>query len=43
MHLEWMAPGLRDGIRRLTRHPRFTILAASTLALGLATSTAVFS
>jgi putative ABC transport system permease protein len=39
----WIAQDLRDGIRRLARHPRFTLLAAGTLALGLATSTAVFS
>jgi putative ABC transport system permease protein len=41
--LAWMAQDLREGIRRLKRHPRFTLLATATLALGLATSTAVFS
>jgi len=41
--LAWMAHDLREGIRRLGRHPRFTLLATATLALGLATSTAVFS
>jgi predicted permease len=41
--LDSIARDLREGFRRLTRNPRSTILAASTLALGLATSTAVFS
>jgi predicted permease len=40
--LDWLARDVSDGIRRLARHPRFTILGAGTLALGLATSTAVF-
>lgn len=41
--LDWIPQDLKDGVRRLGRHPRFTVLAATTLALGLATSTAVFS
>jgi hypothetical protein len=41
--VDWIAQDLRDGIRRLGRNPRFTLLATGTLALGLATSTAVFS
>lgn len=41
--LDFVAQDLRGGLRRLTQHPRFTLLAAGTLALGLATSTAVFS
>ncbi|MGW8268147.1 MAG: permease prefix domain 1-containing protein, partial [Longimicrobiales bacterium] len=40
---EWMGHDLRDGARRLARHPGFTLLAAGTLALGLSTSTAVFT
>lgn len=40
---EWMGLDLRDGVRRLARHPGFTLLAAGTLALGLSTSTAVFT
>ena len=34
---------LRSAFRRLTRQPGFTLLAAGTLALGLATSVAVFT
>ena len=41
--LDRMVQDLRDGIRRLTRYPRFTLLASGTLALGLSTSIAVFS
>lgn len=33
-----MGPDLREGLRRLTRRPGFTFLAAGTLALGLSTS-----
>jgi len=38
-----MGQDLRDGLRRLARRPGFTFLAAGTLALGLSTSTAVFT
>jgi len=38
-----MALDLRAGFQNVTRNKRFTILASATLALGLATSTAVFS
>lgn len=38
-----MGRDLRDGLRRLVRRPGFTLLAAGTLALGMATSAAVFT
>ena len=38
-----MGNDLRDGLRRLTGRPGFTLLAAGTLALGLSTSAAVFT
>jgi putative ABC transport system permease protein len=41
--LAWLGQDLRDGLRRLGRRPGFTLLAAGTLALGLTTSTAVFT
>jgi len=41
--MDGMGQDLKEGIRRLRLHPRFTFLAVGTLALGLATSTAVFS
>jgi predicted permease len=41
--LGWLAQDLRDGVRRLRRRPGFALLAAGTLALGLTTSTAVFT
>lgn len=34
---------LKDGLRRLTRRPGFTLVAVGTLALGLSASTAVFT
>jgi hypothetical protein len=39
--LDSLAHDVREGVRRLARQPRFTSLAAGTLALGLAASTAV--
>jgi predicted permease len=41
--LQWLVQDFRDGARRLTRHPAYALLAAGTLALGLSTSTAVFT
>lgn len=38
-----MGQDLRTGLRRLIRRPGFTLLAAGILALGLSTSTAVFT
>jgi len=38
-----MGQDLRDGFRKLTRRPGFTLFAAGTLALGLSTSAAVFT
>lgn len=38
-----MGQDLRTGLRRLARSPGFTLLAAGILALGLSTSTAVFT
>ena len=40
---QWIAQDLTDGARRLARHPGFSLLAVGTLALGLSTSTAVFT
>jgi predicted permease len=39
----WLGQDLGDGLRQLLRHPGFALMAAGTLALGLATSTAVFA
>jgi predicted permease len=41
--LGWLGQDLGDGLRQLLRRPAFALLAAGTLALGLATSTAVFT
>jgi predicted permease len=41
--VDWLGQDLRDGARRLFRNPGFSLLAAGTLALGLSTSTAVFT
>jgi predicted permease len=41
--LDWIGKDLKDGLRRLGRRPGFTVMAAGTLALGLTTSTAVFT
>ena len=43
VHLDWIGQDLTGGLRRLARRPGFTFLAAGTLALGLSTSTAVFT
>ena len=40
---QWLGQDIVDGGRRLARHPGFSLLAAGTLALGLSTSTAVFT
>jgi len=41
--LDWLGQDLRDAVRQLSRRPGFAILATGTLALGLSTSTAVFT
>ena len=41
--LYWLRQDLRDGARHLVRRPGFALLAVGTLALGLATGTAVFT
>ncbi len=41
--LGWFGQDLGDGVRQLLRRPGFALMAAGTLALGLATSTAVFT
>jgi putative ABC transport system permease protein len=41
--LDWMRQDLRDGVRQMVRRPGFTLLVVGTLALGLSTSTAVFT
>jgi putative ABC transport system permease protein len=41
--VNWIRHDLRDGLRRLARRPGFTLVAMGTLALGLSTSTAVFT
>ena len=43
VRMEWLGQDLRDGLRRLIRHPGYSLIAAGTLALGLSTSTAVFT
>jgi hypothetical protein len=42
-HLNWIGQDLASGVRRLARRPGFTFLAAGTLALDPAASTAVFT
>ncbi|MFC1575843.1 ADOP family duplicated permease [Gemmatimonadota bacterium] len=42
-HMDWMGQDLRDACRQWVRRPGFALLAAGTLALGLAASTAVFT
>jgi putative ABC transport system permease protein len=39
----WLVRDLREGLRHLSRRPGFSLLAVGTLALGLSTSTAVFT
>lgn len=41
--LDWMVQDVRNGVRQFFRRPGFSFLAAGTLAVGLATSTAVFT
>jgi predicted permease len=41
--LDWLGQDLRDGLRQFFKHPGFSLLAVGTLAIGLATSTAVFT
>lgn len=41
--LDWLAQDLKDGVRQFMHRPGFAMLAAGTLAVGLATSTAVFT
>ncbi len=41
--LDWLAQDFRDGVRQFFRRPGFSLLASATLAVGLATSTAVFT
>ncbi|MGD2122208.1 MAG: ADOP family duplicated permease [Gemmatimonadota bacterium] len=41
--LGWLGQDLGDGLRQLLRRPGFALMAAGTLALGLAASTAVFT
>jgi len=41
--MDGLGQDLREGLRRLTRRPGFTLLAVGTLALGLSASTAVFT
>ena len=41
--LDWMRQDFRDGARQMVRRPGFTLLVVGTLALGLSTSTAVFT
>jgi putative ABC transport system permease protein len=42
-NMVWFSQDLQDGARRILRHPGFSLLVAGTLALGLSTSTAVFT
>jgi len=41
--MDWLKQDLRDGMRQFLRRPGFALLAVGTLAVGLATSTAVFT
>ncbi|HSG07329.1 MAG TPA: ADOP family duplicated permease [Longimicrobiales bacterium] len=41
--LDWLGRDVGDGLRQMKRHPGFTMMAVATLALGLSTSTAVFT
>jgi predicted permease len=41
--LGWLGQDLGDGLRQLLRRPGFALMAAGTLAMGLVTSTAVFT
>jgi len=41
--LDWMGQDLKAGLRMLARRPGFSLFAITTLALGLSTSTAVFT
>jgi predicted permease len=41
--IDWLRQDLKDGARQFLRRPGFALLAAGTLAVGLATSTAVFT
>ena len=41
--LDWLSQDLKDGARQFFRRPGFSLLASGTLAVGLATSTAVFT
>jgi len=41
--MAWLIQDLKDGVKRLARHPGFAFLGAGTLALGLAAGAAVFT